>query len=36
LTHQQAGAAKSLVEEIKTRFPQEGIALFFVEAEELG
>jgi hypothetical protein len=30
---EQAEAAKSLVEEIKTRFPREGIAMFVMEAE---
>jgi hypothetical protein len=32
LTDPQAEAAKSLVEEVKARFPREGIAMFFVEA----
>jgi hypothetical protein len=34
LTYEQAVVAKSLVEEVKARFPQEGIAMFFVEAED--
>jgi hypothetical protein len=33
LTDEQAEAARSLVEEVQARFPQEGIAMFFVEAE---
>ena len=32
LTPEQADAAKSLVEEVKAGFPQEGITMFFVEA----
>ena len=33
LTDSQAEEAKSLVEEVKARFPREGIAMFFVKAE---
>jgi hypothetical protein len=36
LTCEQAVTAQSLVEEIKARFPQEGIAMFFVEAAPSG
>jgi hypothetical protein len=32
LTPQQAEVAKSLVEEVKAQFPDEGIVMFFVEA----
>jgi hypothetical protein len=33
LTYEQAEAAKALVGELRARFPREGIAMFFVEAE---
>jgi hypothetical protein len=34
VTDQQAAAAKSLVAEIKAHFPQEGIAMFFMDASK--
>jgi hypothetical protein len=33
VSDEQAEEAKSLVEEVKAHFPQEGIRFFFVEAE---
>jgi hypothetical protein len=36
LDEHEAAKVKALVREVKTRFPGEGIKLFFVEAEEQG